>query len=307
FSECSSELEPRGDCHLLKYNMRTHDLYRFIFPNKYIYRHAKYSVSGNYIVLDRRPRPAEQTLASHQRAANLGEIVFMRSDGIDFKVLPLEKGRNLGPIMSKDETKIAFWRRKQWKNERYLGDWSSGEIYEYDLSRNKVSLFAGPFNFINGNMSSYLSSDEILLQTYTKHPLNDRREYGASEVFKFRRNIKEFPKPSFMDIQSARIPSVDMNGNIYLSGQEKNGVSYFRISVNNEKTFWKIPRDIISMPVIEATPDGKNIIFIYFAYIVENSKKERAFGYFNIESSKWFHLDIPPLASSIAITVKQIQ
>jgi hypothetical protein len=210
----------------------------------------------------------------------------------------------LGPIMSKDETKIAFWRRRQWKNERYLGDWSSGEIYEYDLSSNQVSLFAGPFNFVDGILSNYISNDEILLETYTRKSIQTQRNLDESEVFKFRRGITEFPEPSFLDILHAGTSSVDLAGNVYLKGQEKSGKSYFRISVNGEKTFWKIPRDIITMPIMVANPNGKNVVFIYLLYIVKYSKKERAFGYFDIDSAQWFHLEIPPLVSSMPIIVK---
>ncbi|MEO5350900.1 MAG: hypothetical protein H7836_14840 [Magnetococcus sp. YQC-3] len=314
FSECTIEINSDGECHLLKYNTSNNSLYRFVLPEGYRYAHAEFSPTGNYIVLDRRPNfgkiAGEYSLKNDQQSAENYQIVIMRSDGTCFEILPIPKGRNLGPIMSIDESKIAYWRRTPWKGERYVGDWSDGEIFEFDLKSKKSNMFAGPFQFSSGAMSRYITDDEILLQTYaTKHPLiqhGANKKFNRSEVFILKRGTSQFPDPSFTSVEGAGNPSVDQEGNVYLRGQDpRYGSSFFKVYPLGEKQFWQIPHGSISngrTPVV--LPNGRKIVFMYSSDDSNSGNEKSAFGVLDMETSSWFPVDIPPIQSSIPVAVR---
>jgi hypothetical protein len=107
FIECSHELNPAGDCYVLRYSLKTQQLQRYQLPDGYLYSYASFSPQGHYIVASRAPKH-DGSEAQIQQSIENAEIVVMRSDGTDFRVLPLAKGRKLAPFMSQDETKIAY-------------------------------------------------------------------------------------------------------------------------------------------------------------------------------------------------------
>ncbi|HEX2530276.1 MAG TPA: hypothetical protein VHK70_02265, partial [Burkholderiaceae bacterium] len=166
FTECSRDLNPHGDCHLLRYNINTKQLQRYLLPDGYLYGYASFSPRGNFIVMNRSPKHDGSEAGIRQSREN-GEIAMMRSDGADFRVLPIPKGRNIAPVMSKDETRIAYWRNSDvpQPSGRTAG-FGDFDIREYDLRTHKDSLFAGPFHFYEGGNSQYLSDDEIMINSY---------------------------------------------------------------------------------------------------------------------------------------------
>lgn len=312
FTECSRELNPDGECHLLKYNPNTKLLQRLVLPEGYLYAHANFSPLGNYIVLDRIPRHDGSVEKMKQSVEN-GQIVVLRSDGTDFQILPISKGRNLGPIMSPDETKIAFWHRKSLKTERYAGDWSDGEIFEYDLKSKQNILFAGPFHFASGVMSRYTSSDNILLQTYatidTLSIHGYKKKFHNSEVYMLKRGSTVLPDPLFSDLNDATNPSADTVGNIYsVAWWESNkvGMSFFKKSSSGKIVYWPIPKavGISGLRQLVAAPNGKYIAFIYVVQGARYSDQKNAIGILDTDCSAWFSVEFPHLRMSIPIAVK---
>ena len=74
------------------------------------------------------------------------EIVLMKIDGTDFKVLQLAKGNKVAPIMSQDETRVAYWR----STLRPPGSKSFSskfDVWEINLKTGQDNLYAGPFSF----------------------------------------------------------------------------------------------------------------------------------------------------------------
>jgi len=306
--ECSKEINPEGDCHVLKYNLSTKALQRFVLPEGYLYGHASFSPLGNYIVLDRIPRHDNSPEGIRQSLAN-GQIVIMRSDGSDFSALPLSPGRKLQPIMAPDESKIAYWRSTPLKAERYAGDWADADIWEYDLQTQNDKIFAGPFHFFSGILSQYLGEDEVLLQTYATRETqaNDsyKKRFNRSEIYKIKRGAKIFPDPLFTDIQGARSPSVDKSGNYYFHGENlpKVGSAYFKVATTGELVFWERPH-FQSTGVETVSPNGAYLAFFYVAKDFRAQDHKRAVGILNIRNSEWLSVNIPSLTSSVAIIVK---
>ncbi|MBF0460236.1 MAG: hypothetical protein HQL87_02465 [Magnetococcales bacterium] len=161
-------------------------------------------------------------------------------------------------------------------------------------------------------MSCYIAEDEILLQTYaTGDPLTvhgNNKKFHYSEVFKLKRGSGKFPDPSFSYIEFAQDPSVDKIGNTYLSGQEsKYGSSFFMVTPVGEKTFWKEPYNISNIRTLVASPRGSKIIFLYPADGTKYNDGKSAFGCFDIETSTWIPVDIPPIKSSTPIVIESVK
>ena len=309
FTECARDLNPEGDCYLLKYSLNSKQLQRYVLPAGYLYGNANISPSGSHIIFDRVPKhDGSDEMMNH--SFDSGQILMMRTDGTDFSVLPISKGRILGPVMSRDEARIAYWRRTSAKGERHARHWSDGDVWEFQLRTGQDQLFAGPFHFFDGIISQYVSNDEVLLQTYATQStvqISDyRKMFNGSEVYKLRRGSTEFPAPSFIDIQNASSPSVDKEGNIYLSGQQlpKFGSAFFRKSPSGETDHWIQPIFQPAGEINVVAPNGQYVAFMYVADGTSYADKKRAFGVLNLGTSEWQQVAIPPLQSSTPVIVR---
>jgi len=310
FTECSRELKPEGDCHLLRYNINSKQLQRYILPDGYLYSYASFSPQGNYIVISRSPKHDGSEEKIQQSFEN-GEIVMMRSDGTDFRVLPLPKGRNLAPVMSKDETKIAYWHISSQRTPGGGRGWGDFDMREFDLKTKQDTLFAGPFHFVSGGNSQYVSENEIMINSYSPriNGLNMANEYqkkyNYSEVYLLKRGDVEIPVPSFADVEHAKNASADRAGNIYLDGQKMPsvGTALFRRTPSGEITFWQRPHLGALRHVIVA-PNGQYISFIYSADGTRWAEKKSAMGRLDIANSQWIPVSIPTLQSSAQLVVK---
>lgn len=312
FTECSRELNSGGDCHLLRYNINSKQLQRYLLPDGYLYSYASFSPQGNYIVMSRSPKHDGSEEKIRQSLEN-GEIVMMRSDGRDFRVLSIPKGRNLAPVMSKDETKVAYWRKSSGplppSRRSGLGDF---DVREYDMRTQQDSIFAGLFHFLEGGNLQYLSENEILTSSYAPRKyaqsLSDyKKRFNSSEVYILTRGATETPDPTFTDVELAKRPSVDSEGNVYLDGQKMPGVgsALFRKSPSGEVTFWRQPHLGGYGPIfVSAAPNGQYIAFIYSAEGTRWAEKKSAMGLLDMGSSKWLPVNIPPLQSSTTRAVK---
>ena len=312
FTECGGELNPQGDCHLLRYNINGKKLQRYLLPDGYLYGYASFTPQGNYIVLSRSPKHDGSEEKIRQSFEN-GEIVMMRSDGTDFRALPIPKGRILAPVMSKDETKIAYWKILSQREPGGGRGWGDFDVHEYDLKTKQDTLFAGPFHWVSGGNSQYLSENEIMINSYSprKNGQNMAGEYqkkfNYSEVYLLKRGAVDIPEPSFADVEHARSPSVDRAGNIYLDGQKMPGVgsAFFRKTPSGEITFWRQPLLGRYGPLYAiVAPNGKYIAFSYAVDGTQYNGRKYALGRLDIGSATWMPTGIPRLGSSTPLVVK---
>jgi hypothetical protein len=218
-AECIFEPDPDVGCFILKYNLIQDKLYRFALPKGYQYQFARYSLSGNWIVATRNPvhngKPEDI-----QKSFEQSEIVMFRPDGSEFKVLPI-KGFNTSPAMSPSEKKIAFWTPKILKMGSKTRTKSIDyDVYEFDLLTEKVNLFSGVINFIDGGKLQYLNEDQILLSSYsTLDQFRANLPLDGDKLFILNRGSeKNFRQITYENITYTNHPSMDVNGFIYLSG-----------------------------------------------------------------------------------------
>lgn len=309
FTECSRELIPEGDCYLLRYKINTKQLQRYLLPDGYLYSYASFSPQGNYIVMSRSPKHDGSEEKIRQSFGN-GEIVMMQSDGTDFRVLSIPKGRNLAPVLSKDETKVAYWRISSQRSQGGGRGWGDFDVHEYDLKTRLDSLFAGPFHFVSGGNLQYASANEIVINSYGPRKyaqsMSDyHKKFNSSEVYILTRGAVDMPNPSFTDVAHAQSPSTDMAGNIYLDGVKMPGVgsAFFRKSLSREINFWQRPH-LGALRHATVAPNGQYIAFIYSAEGTRYSDRKSAIGLLDMDKSKWLPVNIPPVQSSTMLVVE---
>lgn len=311
FTECSRELNPEGDCYVLRYNLTTKRLQRYALPDGYLYGYASFSPQGHYIVMSRTPKNDGSEEKIRQSLEN-AEIVMMRSDGTNFSVLPIVKGRKLAPFMSKDETKIAYWRPGVLRPPSSKSMSADFDVCEYDLKSQSDFLFAGPYHFFGGGNAQYTSEDEILLSAYgpgkyAQSMSEYQKKYNGSEVYKLKRKSTNLPIPSFTEVEHARNPSVDKVGNVYLTGQPPSlGSSFSRISPSGEIYYWQEPVNLAlsGFRHILAAQNGHYIAFIYVSEGTQYRDQKSAFGRLDTGNSQWTPVAIPALQTSTLLPVR---
>ena len=309
FTECSNELNPEGDCHVLKYNINTKQLTRYVLPDGYVYSYASFSPNGTYIVLSR-VRKHDGQNGMVPKSEYQGEIAILRSDGSSFRVLPIAKGHNLAPIMSENETKIAYWRSSVERPPGSKSSLADFDIREYDLNTQHDGLFAGPYHFFEGGNSQYISENEILLGSYgpKKHAQSMseyQKKFNGSQVYKLRRGMEELPNPSHTNIAQARNPSADKQGNIYLEGQYPNGGSTIsQLMPSGNINYWTEPINFTNFRHLVVAPNGRYLAFVYVAEGTRYREQKSALGLLNFDQSKWLSIFVPPLQTSVPLLVK---
>ncbi len=246
FTECIYEpqKEPAGDCAVLRYHLPTKRLYRYALPTGYVYPTASFSPRGNYIVMYRLPKIGITQDAVRQ-AHEQSEIMLMKADGTDFRVVPLTTGIKVAPIMSQDETRVAYWRStlRPPGSKTFM---SHFDVWEVDLKTGHDQLFAGPFVFFTRARLQYLSPDELLMGAYGPKEefapsLREyQKKYNSSSVYRIQRSMTRLPEPILTEVEYANFPSCDHVGNLYFKGQRP-GTSLFRKSVQGKIEQWGWP------------------------------------------------------------------
>ncbi|QKH37584.1 hypothetical protein FOC84_22685 [Achromobacter pestifer] len=164
FVECV--LQQTQGCQVMRFNLTSGKLFRFTLPAGHSYTYAHYSPMGTYILMSRSPIYGTSD-EDVRRAIKASQLVMMRSDGTDLQIVPTEAGANLSPIMSPDESRIAFWR-----SDRILPPGKGLalldlNIWEFDLKSRTEKLFAGKkFEFLTGGELIYLGQNEMLFNSY---------------------------------------------------------------------------------------------------------------------------------------------
>jgi hypothetical protein len=314
FTECVDDpkLDPTGDCAVLRYNLTTKNLQRYALPAGYVYPTASFSPRGNYVLMSRVPKigvSEENVRQAHENA----EIVLMKTDGTDFKVLQLAKGNKVAPIMSPDEMRVAYWR----STLRPPGSKSFSskfDVWEVNLNTGQDNLYAGPFSFFERSKLQYLSQDDMLVGAYGPREYAQSmtaydKKYNNSHVYRIQRGMTTLPEPMLTEVAWASIPSFDTAGNIYFKGQRP-GISLFRRTVQGEIEQWEWPvryspgewgggpQNLI------ADPNGSYVAFTYEIKGTYSRDHKRGIGLLITHTSEWRVLNIPPLHLSTPIAVK---
>ena len=317
FTECvyDPKLDPAGDCHVLRYQLATKNLQRYALPAGYVYSTASFSSQGNYVLMSRVPKIGLSEEKVRQAYEN-SEIVLMKTDGTDFKVLPLAKGDKLAPIMSPDEMRVAYWRATL-RPPGSKSFSSEFDVWEVNLNTGQDSLYAGPFAFFERSRLQYLSQDELLVGAYgsitmlrehAQSMTEYEKKYNNSSVYRIKRGMTMLPEPILTEVAHASFPSVDKTGNLYFNG-DRPSLSLFRKTTQGEIEQWKWPlryapgesgggwHDLVP------APDGSYIAFVYEIKGTATREGKRGVGLLMTHTSEWRILNIPSLQSSSQITV----
>lgn len=313
FTECSNEINKEGECYVLKFNTKTKQFIRYGLPENYLYSYASFSPKGNYIIMSRSPKH-DGTEEKMRQSFDNGQIAIMRADGTDFKVIPIPNGHNLSPIMSPDETKITYWRSSSQRPPGSKSRLVDFDMREYDLITKQDALFAGPFHFFEAGNSQYISEDEILISSYGPRKYAQsmgeyQNKFNGSQVYKLKRGAVDVPDPSLVDVEHARSPSIDRAGNIYLDGQRmpRPGSALFRKSLSGEVSLWTLPYlGPHGIRHLTVSPNGEYMLFVYVAEGADFYDKKNAIGQLNTLTGEWLPVNLPPVRSSMLITVKTI-
>ena len=305
-----------GYFRLQRYHLGTRQLQYYQLPADYVYRDAAFSPSGNYIVLRRAPNVPDQD-GGWRSAFDRSEIAVMRADGSDFRVLPLAAGLKMGPVMSHDERRIAYWRATQ----RRPGAKSFAEkfdVWEVDLQTGTDQLFASSWGFFEGGQMQYLKNDtRLVLRTYLpthgKVPgLTDsnaiewrnayQQKYHNSFIYQLQRGADVLPHPLDTGVSYARAPSLDSAQNLYFVG-DKPKYAFFRRAEDGSLTQWMYPWGSLDQEEsVVAFSDGSCLAFVFYYKNQDVSKKGIAL--FDVKKQTWTQLSIPNFEEGSSIEIK---
>lgn len=172
----------RGDEFLLKYNMKTGELYRYVFPaalEGYLHREMALSATGDKLAMRRfrRPENINDKLAWRQSVEN-SEIVVISTDGRDYRVVPLRPGVKGCPAFSPDGSNLVFWRAnisdavdyganfywRRFTQEPHLTEYTP---HEYNFNDGGEYSFGNPgkIHHLRGRIQYYLSDSFLLISS----------------------------------------------------------------------------------------------------------------------------------------------
>ncbi len=298
---------------VLRYNLKQNTLQHYVLPEGYAYTDAKISPSGNYIVMKRVKEVDLKDETKIRETLSDPEIAIMKTDGTDFRALKLSSGYKHGPILSNDDSKIAYWRGAlRPPHSKSLA--SFFDIWEVDLKTGSDTLFAGNFEFFEGAQMQYLpGDDEILFHAYgprvhAQSMSSYDKRYNHSHTYKASRGLTTLPEPILTEVYGSALPLIDRAGNLYFEGAGNDATSLLRKSPQEEIKRWIILRiDFASLFATAVAPNGAYIAFIYPFPDTRPSEGKRGIGMLDTQISQWGTLSIPPLESSSPIVVKLAQ
>lgn len=293
FVECARTGDNR--CDVMRYQWKTGKLYRYGLPTGYTYPYAHYSPQGNYIVMSRR-RISGHSDDEQRRSLDAMQILLMRSDGGGLEVLPLARGNKLSPFMSRDESRIAFWRTGRILPPGQRLGLLDFDIWEFDRAHATERPFAGIFKFVSGGQAQYLSGDEILFRTFgpAGHLWSYEPLYGGSRIHRMRRGDTRLPEPHvFSGIKYAEMPTMDRAGNLYLWGQTpRYGLSVIRIEPGGQRRAWQpgvrfVPQELI------CDPAGTYLATIYWDQPMDVTNRPGGLAMLDIATDTWTAIALP--------------
>lgn len=310
--ECTDRIDPPYEkCFLFVYNIKTGRYQRYDLPLSYSYTSAKFSKSGELIVAIRRPVAKDDSHQESARVVSESEIVLIDTEGSNFQVIPLRKGKYRTPTISPDGKKIAYWSAKVIRPEgskTLLGDY---DLYEFDLFSGKDTLFSSPFRFALVGQVEYVNPNQIIVEAYGsissgKMSFNYSKKNNFSHLYCLDRFDFELTDPCLTEVASASNPSIDTKGNLFLFGEsKKSGIGLFLVSDKKIKSYWKLPR-LAEQGIdwLVAAPSANYLAFIYPTASPRFFANHRALGMFDIQSERWIPLSLPQPETAETIPLK---
>ena len=226
----------------------------------------------------------------------------------------------MSPVMSHDETRIAYWRATQ-RPDGSKSFASHFDVWELDLKTGQDKPFAGLHEFFGGGQMQYLKDGiQILVgadtPTSVKMPGRNAdnfsnsmtdyyKKYNNSNVYLLVRDQEKLPAPLMTEINSAMHPSIDAKGDYYFYGwTAEKGMSLFSKNSNNFISQWVIPINSFGdRSDVVVTPNRTGLFFI-FNYLNSPARERthRGIAIFNIEQNNWMQISIPSLNMAKSIS-----
>lgn len=299
--ECTDRFNPpQLSCYLFLYNRTNQSYQRYDLDAGYEYADAQFSPTGKWIVAIRRKIPKSSAYEEQLRSFIESELVLLRTDGSEVRVLSTLKGRIKSPVMSPDESRIAYWVSGRVRPYGERTTFMNFDIHELDLTSGTVSLFAGPYRFYEAYSLQYKSPDVIVANTFGPTafigfmgPYSDK--YGSSRIYCFERGERKFPIPAYRTIESATSPTIAKNGRTYLLGQpRKHGQSIIEADDESEGRYWLVPQwSDQGIAGLRVSPDSSYIVFTYLTTPSRSSAPKNNLGVFDLSREIWLPASIP--------------
>ncbi len=308
-TECM-EKDGARSCFPFLYDFRTGRYQRYALPPGYFYMNARFSPSGNVIVAERNPVPVDFSANEKRQLMSETEVIRMNIDGADFQVLPVPKGFLTYPVMSPDETKVAYWSAVTAPNEKELRQIPMTELHEFDLTTKVDRLFAGPFQFqLSGNLQ-YRTNDEIAVQMFgasARPPkiLNGEKLHLV-EVVSIKRNSTTLPEPLTARAAIYTSAILDKKQRVHILMQEKSrAFMMIKIDAQGETYLWKSPPYPLGGPIVTSVShDGRFTGFIYMTNPILTADMKNRLGVFCSCDGGWYSVRLPHFESAETIEVR---
>ena len=315
FTECSALVEPKMSCYVLALDLESKQLYRYDLDNEFGYLHAKYSPSGQNIVMTRYPQI--DTLDPNGRMRiDEGQITMMRCDGSNFKVLTTSPGVVAFPAVSPDDARVSFAQGELRApgSKSIAAGW---EIWEHDLSTQKNQLFGGLFNFFTLSQVQYLNNDRLLINAYGPRSIWQQSQRAPKsvnindEVFLLDRSASELSRPDLATTPSLGTPSykssaVANKNSIVYNAYFENAIppksGFFMVTpiANTIEILYPYRLSTSGIPSISIDNAGKKMAFVF--EIEGGQRLDKALGLIDIATSRWSNLTVPPLEGATPIS-----
>ena len=310
---------------LLRYQLQTGKLHYYDLPANYAYPSAAFSPRGNYIVMQRIPS-VQGDYETRRQANAASELVIMRSDGTELKVLPLMGGLKMRPVMSHDERHIAYWRAAQMLRPERIFAYKY-DVWEVDLMTGTDQPFAGVHEFIYGEQLQYFPDNTTILvsaqspMTELNIPFSTRatllllfgilsedhldatKKYEGAFIYRLTRGDTELPEPIVSGIQEPSQPSLDAEQHLYFTSFDYRKYTVYKQSADQSLRMWEHPWSTIGeIYEVVASQDGNSMPFI-FVYL-GGTRSDRGIGLLDLQHETWTQLDIPTFEEATPIDIQ---
>lgn len=300
--------EAAKNCNVSQIDIATGKRTRFQFNGDYLYRSARYTSDGRFILLTR-VREGQDVMKSLDNT----EIALLRTDKFTLRVLSAGEGFKSWPAISPDGKRIAFWRGEL----RAQGGGTLAhnyDVYEFSLDDDKTRPFGPSYRFFGVGPLQYLESNELLANADTptteieeNNFMTAAVEFGNrtrhSIVYRIKRNSHSLSAPLNFGLDYAQQASSDKFGKIYLFGYDNGLTLRYEDNSRNLKSIPVPTNSISGLILASASPDGRYVAFTYGIGTIPASAGKFALGLFDIANSRWRSLDLPPLSSTEAINI----
>jgi dipeptidyl aminopeptidase/acylaminoacyl peptidase len=297
-----------NNCNLSQIDIATGKRTRFNFYDAYVYRSARYSPNGKFILITR-VRKSSNVIQSLENT----EIVLLSTDTLKLRVLPVGEGFKSWPALSPDSKRIAFWRGeiRSTPGKTLAHNY---DAYELSLDDNSIKLFGPNRQFFGVGPLQYLRSNELLANADTpvtaisgKNFMAATVEFGErtrhSRVYRIKRDDPATLGPVTFGIDDAQQASADSSEKIYLFGYDHGLVLRSEDKGGNLKSL-KVPaNDISGLMLASTSPDGRYVAFVYSIGSTPASVGKFALGLLEVANSHWRSLDLAPISSAEEINI----